>query len=88
MVLPAVAPAVAAASVLVLAFTVGAYEVPFLLGRAYPATLPVVAYQRFRDPDLAARPAAMAIAVLTAVVVGACAVAYLALAERLRGTPR
>jgi putative spermidine/putrescine transport system permease protein len=87
-VLPAVAPAVAAASVLVLAFTVGSYEVPFLLGRSYPATLPVVAYQRFRDPDLAARPAAMAIAVLTAVAVGACAVAYLALAERLRGSPR
>lgn len=86
--LPAVAPAVAATSVLVLTFTVGSYEVPFLLGRAYPAALPVVAYQRFRDPDLTARPAAMAIAVLTAVLVGACAVAYLALAERLRGTPR
>jgi putative spermidine/putrescine transport system permease protein len=87
-VLPAVAPAVAAASVLVSAFTAGSYEVPFLLGPAYPATLPVVAYQRFRDPDLTARPAAMAIAVLTAVLVGACAVAYLALAERLRGADR
>ena len=47
---------------LVLAFTVGSYEVPFLLGRPFPATLPVVAYQQFRDPDLAARPLAMAIA--------------------------
>ena len=81
---PVLAPAVAAASVLVFAFTLGSYEVPFLLGRPFPATLPVVAYQQFRDPDLAARPLAMAIAVLTALLVGACAVAYLALSERLR----
>jgi len=83
-VLPVLAPAVAAASVLVFAFTLGSYEVPFLLGRPFPATLPVVAYQQFRDPDLAARPLAMAIAVVTALLVGACAVAYLALSERLR----
>jgi putative spermidine/putrescine transport system permease protein len=82
--LPVLAPAVAAASVLVFAFTVGSYEVPFLLGRPFPATLPVLAYQQFRDPDLAARPVAMAIAVLTALLVGACAAAYLALSERLR----
>ena len=81
--LPVVSPAVAAASVLVFAFTIGSYEVPFLLGRPFPAALPVVAYQQFRDPDLAARPLAMAIAVVTAVLVGACAVAYLALSERL-----
>lgn len=81
---PVLAPAVAAASVLVFAFTLGSYEVPFLLGRPFPATLPVVAYQQFRDPDLAARPLAMAIAVLTALLVGACAVAYLSLSERLR----
>ena len=50
-----VSGAVAAASVLVFAFTLGSYEVPFLLGRPFPATLPVIAYQQFRDPDLAAR---------------------------------
>lgn len=81
---PVLAPAVAGASVLVLAFTLGSYEVPFLLGRPFPATLPVVAYQQFRDPDLAARPLAAAIAVLVAVLAGACAVAYLSLGERLR----
>lgn len=82
--LPALAPALGSASVLVFAFTLGSYEVPFLLGRPYPATLPVVAYQQFRDPDLAARPLAMAIAVLLAVLAGACAVAYLALSDRMR----
>jgi putative spermidine/putrescine transport system permease protein len=82
--LPVLAPAVAASSVLVLAFTLGSYEVPFLLGRPFPATLPVVAYEQFRDPDLGARPLAMAIAVVTALLVGACAVAYLSLSDRLR----
>lgn len=82
-VLPAVLPAVGAGSLLVFAFTLGSYEVPFLLGRPFPATLPVVAYQQFRDPDLAARPLAMAIAVLTAALVGVCAVAYFALVRRL-----
>lgn len=81
---PVLAPALGAASVLVFAFTLGSYEVPYLLGRPFPAPLPVVAYQQFRDPDLAARPLAMAIAVLTTLLVGACAVAYLALSDRLR----
>jgi putative spermidine/putrescine transport system permease protein len=82
-VLPALAPAVGAAGVLVLAFTVGSYEVPFLLGRPFPTTLSVVAYQQFRDPDLDARPLAMAICVVTAALVALCAAAYLALADRL-----
>jgi putative spermidine/putrescine transport system permease protein len=83
-VLPAIAPAVGASALLVLAFTVGSYEVPFLLGRPFPATLPVVAYQQFRDPDLAARPLAMAISVLTAALVGLCALAYLLLVDKPR----
>jgi putative spermidine/putrescine transport system permease protein len=82
-VLPALAPAVGAAGVLVFAFTVGSYEVPFLLGRPFPTTLSVVAYQQFRDPDLDARPLAMAICVVTSVLVALCAAAYLALADRL-----
>ncbi|MBA3523499.1 MAG: ABC transporter permease subunit [Geodermatophilaceae bacterium] len=80
-----VLPAVGAGSLLVFAFTMGSYEVPFLLGRPFPATLPVVAYQQFRDPDLDARPLAMAIAVLTAALVGLCVLAYFALARRLSG---
>lgn len=82
--LPALAPTLASAAVLVFAFTLGSYEVPYLLGRPYPATLPVIAYQQFRDPDLAARPLAMAIAVLIAVLAGACSLAYLVLSDRLR----
>jgi putative spermidine/putrescine transport system permease protein len=81
--LPLLAPSVAAGSVLVLAFTAGSYEVPYLLGRPYPATLPVVAYQLFRDTDLSVRPVAMAAAVVITLTSCAVVAAYLTLVGRL-----
>jgi len=62
--LPLVAPALLSSSVIVLAFIFNAFEIPFLLGRPYPAMLSVVAQRRFLDIDLAQRPAAMAIALV------------------------
>lgn len=82
-VLPLISPAVAATSVLVFAFTVGSYEVPLLLGRPFPAALPVVALQYQRDVDLGARPVAMAIAVVIAVLVTALVLVYMAAMDRL-----
>lgn len=81
--LPLVAPSVAAGSVLVLAFTAGSYEVPYLLGRPFPATLPVVAYELYRDTDLTVRPQAMAVAVLITVSSAVVVAAYVALVSRL-----
>ncbi len=81
--LPILAPAVAAGSVLVFTFTAGSYEVPYLLGRPYPATLPVVALQYYNDTDLTARPEAMAVAVMIAAFTCVVVVFYLALAGRL-----
>lgn len=81
--LPLVAPPVAAASTLVLAFAAGSFEVPFLLGRAYPATLPVVALQYYRDADLTSRPQAMAVGVLIAGFSTVLLAAYLMLTSRL-----
>jgi putative spermidine/putrescine transport system permease protein len=56
--------------------------VPYLLGRPYPATLPVVAYQYYTDIDLGARPVAMAICVVIALLVGALVGAYMSLSQR------
>ena len=81
--LPLLAAPVAAASVLVLAFAAASYEVPRLLGQPFPATLPVVAFQRFRDPDLTLRPEAMAIATTLALLSLMTVAAYLALVSRL-----
>ncbi|MEX2487508.1 MAG: sugar ABC transporter permease [Nitriliruptoraceae bacterium] len=67
--LPLVLPGVLPAALVVFAFTFGTFEVPLLLGRSYPAMLPVLAHKRFIAVDLAARPEAMAIAVIISVFV-------------------
>lgn len=82
-VFPVISPGIIAASLIVFAFTFGAFEVPFLLGKTYPTILPVMAYNEYRDLDLAARPVAMAINILIAVVTAFIAAAYLRLAKDL-----
>jgi putative spermidine/putrescine transport system permease protein len=84
-VFPVISPSVVAASLLVFAFTFGAFEVPYLLGKSYPTMLPVMAYNEYRGIDLASRPAAMAINVLIALITGAAAALYLRLARDLGG---
>jgi putative spermidine/putrescine transport system permease protein len=68
--LPLILPGVLSASVIVFAFTFGAYEVPLLLGASHPQALPVLAYRTYTDVDLAARPEAMAMAVVIALLSG------------------
>jgi len=80
--LPMIAPGVLSASVMVFAFTFGAYEIPALLGQNYPAALPVLAYRLYTDVDLAARPQAMAMAMVIAVLGAAMIWAYLRIARR------
>ena len=81
---PLLAPPVGAAALLVLAFTMGSYEVPVLLGQPFPAPLSVVTYQSFNDIDLNARPQAMATAVLLAGLTTVIAVLYLLLVRLSR----
>jgi putative spermidine/putrescine transport system permease protein len=75
--LPLILPGVLSASVIVFAFTFGAYEVPLLLGASHPQALPVLAYKTYTDVDLAARPAAMAMAVVIAALSALMIWAYL-----------
>ncbi len=82
-VFPVISPGIIAASLIVFAFTFGAFEVPYLLGKTYPTILPVMAYNEYRDLDLTSRPAAMAINILIAVITAIIAAAYLRLARDL-----
>ena len=82
-VFPVIAPGVVAASLIVFAFTFGAFEVPYLLGQTYPTILPVMAYNEYRSIDLSSRPAAMAINVLIALITALFAAAYLRLGRGL-----
>lgn len=80
--LPLVMPGVLSASVIVFAFTFGAFEIPFILGRNYPAALPVLAYRSYSDVDLAARPQAMAMAMVIAFLSTLMILAYMNLTRR------
>ncbi len=81
-ILPLLAPVVLPASVVVFAFTFGAFEVPLLLGGSFPEALPVLAYRKFTNVDLAARPEAMAVGVLMM-----AALTYLRLGRRYARRP-
>ena len=86
--LPLVAPAVVSSSLMVFAFIFGAFEVPFILGRPFPAMLSVVAQQRYLDVNLAVRPGAIALMIVSALLTAALAWAYLRLTRALIGLER
>ena len=72
--LPIIFPSLGAASLIVFAYTFGAFEVPFLLGRTYPMTLPVWAYKNYSDIDLMARPEGIATGIVITLVVMAAVI--------------
>lgn len=86
--LPLVAPAAISASLVVFAFIFGAFEVPYLLGRPFPAMLPVVAQRRYLDVNLAERPGAIAVALVITAITALLVWLYLRLAQRLTGMQR
>lgn len=67
--LPIIWPSLGGACLFVFSFTFGAFEVPFLLGRSYPLTMPVWAYKNYSDVDLLARPEGIALSLIIAVIV-------------------
>ncbi len=80
--LPLILPGLLSAGMIVFAFTFGAYEIPALLGQNYPTSLPVLAYQKFTNVDLASRPEAMALAMIIAAASCLMIFGYLRLARR------
>lgn len=82
---PLLAPALLPASTVVFAFTFGTFEVPLLLGGSFPEALPVLAYRKFTNVDLAARPEALAIGVVMMVIIALVALTYMRLGRRYAG---
>jgi len=81
--LPLLLPGVLSTSVIVLAFTLGAFETPFILGRAFPQALPVLAVRNYTNPDLNRRPEAMATAIVIAVLSALLIIIYMSLSRRI-----
>ena len=67
-ILPLSMPAIMSASVIVFAYSFGAFEIPYLLGATYPRTLPVWAYMNYISPHLTNRPIAMVISMIITVL--------------------
>lgn len=86
-VIPLAFPALLASTTIVFLFTLGSYEVVWLLGQAYPEPLPVTAYRLFTSVDLQARPQAAAVALVTVLLALAAAAVTVPLLRRL-GTAR
>ena len=81
-ILPFIMPGVLATSIIVFAFSFGSYEVPFLLGQPYPATLSVTAYFKYTNVDLAARSEGQAINILIASIVIVLVLIYMRISNR------
>jgi putative spermidine/putrescine transport system permease protein len=82
--LPTLFPSLGAACLIVFAYTFGAFEIPFLLGRTYPMLLPVWAYKSYSDVDLMARPEGIA----TGMIIALAVVLAIVLAHLLIGMAR
>jgi len=80
-IVPLATPGLLRASVLVFAFTFGAFEVPYLLGQRFPSALPVLAYRSYHDVDLNVRPEAMAMSMIIAVLIIVLIMIYMRLSE-------
>ncbi|EPR77561.1 putative ABC-transporter transport protein [Leifsonia rubra CMS 76R] len=63
--LPLAAPSLLVASTIAFAYTLGSFEVAWLLGLTYPEPLSVLALRLFTAASLTARPEAAAVAVIT-----------------------
>ncbi|HSH01827.1 MAG TPA: ABC transporter permease subunit [Anaerolineae bacterium] len=83
-ILPLIWPGLLSSSILVFAFTFGAFEVPLLLGSRYPSALPVLAYRLYTDVDLGARPEAMALSIIIAVIMGLLIAVYMRVTRGIR----
>lgn len=79
--LPLMMPGILSASIIVFAFSFGAFEIPFLLGATFPVTLPVVAYRAYADVDLNARSEAMAMSMVITVIITLLTYGYMRLSR-------
>lgn len=67
---------------IIFVFSLGAYELPLLLGATKPKALPILAYQQYIHPDLKNRPYAMALNGVVLFISLICALIYYLLMKK------
>ncbi len=70
---------------IIFVFSLGAYELPLLLGATVPKALPVLAYQQYIHPDLKNRPYAMALNGVIILISTVSALLYFFLMKKTAG---
>lgn len=80
-IIPLLMPGILRSSVLVFAFTFGAFEIPFLLGQRFPRALPVLSFEYYHDVDLGYRQEAMATSMIIAGLITVLILIYMKLTE-------
>lgn len=86
--MPLIAPAALSASLMIFAYLLGAFEIPSLLGRSYPAMLSVVAQRRYQSVDLTDRPGGIALAMMLSLGTALLLLVWVRLTRRWMGTAR
>ncbi|WP_269047566.1 ABC transporter permease [Paenarthrobacter sp. Z7-10] len=66
--IPLSLPTLTISATIVFVYSLGSYEVAWLLGRVYPEPLPVMALRLFNAATLTARPEAAAVAIVTTIL--------------------
>jgi putative spermidine/putrescine transport system permease protein len=87
-VLPRLAPVLHTAFIILFLYTLGAFDIPFLLGESRPGMLSIEIYNLYFTRELTDRPTAMALLVIMFVFSVAFIMLYTQLASRLEGRVR
>jgi putative spermidine/putrescine transport system permease protein len=82
--LPLLMPGILSSSIIVFAYSFSAFEVPLLLGVAFPQTLPVLAYKSYTAVDLQSRPEAMALSIIIAAIIIGLTYGYVRVSRGIR----
>lgn len=87
--LPLCMPAILSTFIIIFVFSLGAYDIPFILGSTKPKAIAILSYERYTHPELTQRPYAMTINSILGVMSICAAIIYFKLMkkseENLRG---
>ena len=80
--LPLCMPAILSTFIIVFVFSLGAYDLPFILGATKPKALAVLSYERYTHPELSQRPYAMVINSILSILSICSAIIYFKLMKK------
>jgi len=84
---PLMLPGIMSASLIVFAFNFASFATPFILGKTYPNTLPVIAYLAYRDTEISQRPYAMAMSTIITLISALILFFYIKIGQKIRRMP-